>query len=256
MKSGSPRFHLPGLASYPGGKGSSAALPQLLNLMPPHDIYVEPFLGSGRILRHKAPALRASIGMETNPTLCALWRSVAPPDVRIVEGNALELLPELLSQLQRHGADPQRILVYCDPPYLMHVRKSPQPLYHTEWTAADHIAFLMMVASLRCQVMVSHLPCPEYSEALAPWHTVTFRNTTRRGSQVEQVWCNFPPPVQLHQYDHVGTSFRDRERIKRQMAILSRRFKALPPSARIAALQMLQQHLVGDAAGAAQSLTT
>ena len=31
----------------------------------------------------------------------------------------------------------------------------------------------------------------------------------------EWLWCNFPPPVALHDYWHLGASYRERGRIKR-----------------------------------------
>jgi hypothetical protein len=46
---------------YPGGKEMAA--PRIINLMPPHDVYLEPFLGGGAVLRAKKPA-RLSIGVD------------------------------------------------------------------------------------------------------------------------------------------------------------------------------------------------
>ena len=31
----------------------------------------------------------------------------------------------------------------------------------------------------------------------------------------EWLWCKFPPPVALHDYRHLGASYRERRRIKR-----------------------------------------
>jgi site-specific DNA-adenine methylase len=45
--------------SYPGGKASVHH--KLINLMPPHDVYVEPFLGGGALLLAKRPALLGAI---------------------------------------------------------------------------------------------------------------------------------------------------------------------------------------------------
>ena len=36
---------------YPGGKNN--CYQQIINLIPPHDTYIEAFLGSGAVLRHK-----------------------------------------------------------------------------------------------------------------------------------------------------------------------------------------------------------
>src|SRR5688572_15356621 len=51
---------------YPGGKNGSGVYQTIINLMPPHEVYIEPFLGSGAILRMKRPALR-NIGIDRDP---------------------------------------------------------------------------------------------------------------------------------------------------------------------------------------------
>lgn len=244
--SGSPRFNLPGFPSYFGGKGAPATVRRIINIIPPHAVYIEPFLGSGRVMRHKRPAPRASIGFETDPALCAAWRAAAPPDVQLVEADALEHLERLVFELYALGLDPSDLVIYCDPPYLLHTRRDTSPVYHREWTDADHMRFLILVMRMRCRVIVSHLPCEEYATALAGWHTFTFQNATRHGLQTEQIWTNYAPGPELHEFTFIGNDFRERERIKRQLAIVRRRFAALPPPARLALLAMLQAHDIGE----------
>ena len=41
---------------YPGGKNSAGVYQTIINLMPPDDVYMEPFLGGGAIMRQKRPA--------------------------------------------------------------------------------------------------------------------------------------------------------------------------------------------------------
>jgi DNA adenine methylase len=52
--------------TYPGGKGGSGVAQALINLMPPHEIYVEAFLGSGAVLRAKRPARSHTIGIDVD----------------------------------------------------------------------------------------------------------------------------------------------------------------------------------------------
>ena len=40
--------------NYPGGKGG--VYQRLINLMPPHDVYIETHLGGEAIIRNKKPA--------------------------------------------------------------------------------------------------------------------------------------------------------------------------------------------------------
>jgi len=52
--------------SYPGGKAGSGAAQKIINLMPPHEMYVEPFLGNASVMRVKRPA-RLNIGLDLDP---------------------------------------------------------------------------------------------------------------------------------------------------------------------------------------------
>lgn len=84
--------------TYPGGKNGAGVYHRLINLMPPHDVYIEPFLGSGAIMRLKRPA-ELNIGVDRDPRALSLvraWgdlhspdrpRSAAPaPDARTGDG--------------------------------------------------------------------------------------------------------------------------------------------------------------------------
>jgi site-specific DNA-adenine methylase len=51
---------------YPGGKNGAGVYQTIINLMPPHDVYIEPFLGGGAIMRQKRPAL-LNIGVDLDP---------------------------------------------------------------------------------------------------------------------------------------------------------------------------------------------
>jgi len=49
--------------TYPGGKNGAGVFQRIINLVPPHDVYIEPFLGSGALMRLKRPA-RLNIGVD------------------------------------------------------------------------------------------------------------------------------------------------------------------------------------------------
>ncbi|HEX6014565.1 MAG TPA: hypothetical protein VFY87_22775 [Geminicoccaceae bacterium] len=76
---------------------------------------------------------------------------------------------------------------------------------------------LDILTALPCMVMVSGYWSKLYADRLAAWHVSQFQAMTRGGKPAtEWLWCSFPPPVVLHDYRHLGASFRERERIKRK----------------------------------------
>lgn len=125
-----------------------------------------------------------------------------------LEGDAIAFL----RKYRFHG----RELVYCDPPYV-HSTRSPRRIYRHEMTDVDHRRLLRVLRSLPCFVMVSGYWSPMYAAALEGWRSFTFKATTRGGTvATEWVWCNFPEPIELHDYRFLGTGFRERERIRRK----------------------------------------
>lgn len=62
--------------AYPGGKSGSGVYQAIINLMPPHEVYIEPFLGGGAIMRLKRPA-PVNIGVDSNKDVIRLWRDSA-----------------------------------------------------------------------------------------------------------------------------------------------------------------------------------
>lgn len=240
MKPGTPRFDVPGLETYFGGKGGQVAIRRIINAMPPHDVYIEPFLGSGRLLRVKRPASIGNVGIERSERIASMWTGYTPTGYTIHQGDAFQLLPDLVAQYMRQSIAGARILVYADPPYLLHTRRDPRPTYEHELTDTQHAALIATLQQLPCLVMVSHLPCTEYAQAFQHWHTFTFTNATRRGPQLEQVWCNFPPGPELHEFTYVGDNKRHREQIRRHYGVILRRAAKLPPAARVALAAMLE----------------
>jgi hypothetical protein len=51
---------------YPGGKGGMGVAQRIINLMPPHEVYIEPFLGDATVMRLKRPA-SMNIGFDLDP---------------------------------------------------------------------------------------------------------------------------------------------------------------------------------------------
>ena len=65
--------------SYPGGKNGSGVHQRIINLIPPHRVYIEGCVGSGAILRTKRPA-SASYAIDLDPAaIGTLAEGVLPP---------------------------------------------------------------------------------------------------------------------------------------------------------------------------------
>lgn len=303
---------------YPGGKNGSGVYQRLINLMPPHSTYIEPFLGSGAVMRLKLPA-QVNIGRDLDPKASGLemGRHVTradtagnggnagttgtggsyrptPPELVVLEdvdvdgdlpghtgipGGAGSLTavsggvrsPDpgpLLDPTTSSGGTVDRtesgvawdvrigcglellrdfpfatsgkILVYCDPPYLLSTRSSKRPIYAHEWTEDHHLELLSILVKLPCYVMVSGYWSEMYAECLEGWHTTQFEAMTRGGrTATEWVWSNFPEPVELHDYQYLGRDYRERESFKKQTRRWVSRLESMPLVKRRALLNAL-----------------
>jgi DNA adenine methylase len=70
---------------YPGGKNGSGVYQAIINQMPPHRVYVEPFLGGGAIMRLKRPA-EMNIGIDLDQdAVHAFSDLVASPESKCLQ---------------------------------------------------------------------------------------------------------------------------------------------------------------------------
>lgn len=214
---------------YPGGKGKTYQ--HLINLMPPHEVYVETHLGGGAVLRHKRPALR-SIAIELDGQVVDRWRTQEPTglELELVHGRA----EDFLETFPFKGKE----LVYCDPPYVRSTRARPR-VYTHDYSDADHERLLAMLVTLPCSVMISGYANELYARALAGWNTHSFWAMSHTGMREETVWFNFESPVRLHDSRFVGASFRHRQTVKRRLDRLKAKLSNMDPVERHALIEWL-----------------
>ncbi len=216
--------------NYPGGKNASGVYHTIINQMPPHDTYIEPFVGSGAVLRMKRPA-RYSIAVdrdaaavqdliaEIGDTGSGLASSGEAAGAAVNHGDGISFL-----QKRRWAGNE---LVYCDPPYLLSTRTSG-PMYRYELTERDHVELLGTLKTLPAMVVLSGYESPLYLEMLEGWRLVQFTAMTRGGGpRTECLWMNFPEPTALHDYRFVGKNFRERERLKRRAQRWAAKFRQM-----------------------------
>ena len=254
-----------GRRQYIGGKSGVGVYQTIINLIPPHQVYIEPFAGGGAILRHKRPAalniatdrcphaitaLRAAIARDgdnifqddetalaniaTNSDDMSSSKIVVPAKWQIEVGDAFDFLTSYPFQ----GDE----FIYRDPPYLRATLKSNRDLYKHTLDDHEHRRLLKILSKLPCRVMLSGYWSELYAEHLAGWHTETFQTRTRGGGlATEWLWMNYPPPFELHDYRYLGNSYRERERIKRKKQRWVQRLQSMPALERQAMLAAIQE---------------
>lgn len=206
--------------TYPGGKSGAGVYQRIINLIPPHRVYIEAFLGGGAIMRHKKPA-DVSIGIDVDGrTLRTASLQLSMQACTLINSDAISFLREYAWR----GDE----FVYCDPPYMMSTRRSG-PLYRFEMSDDDHRDLLSTILTIPAAVMISGYESELYHRQLQGWSIVTFKAMTRGGHLADEwLWMNYPIPALLHDDQYLGENFRDRERIKRKRDRWSRRFRNLP----------------------------
>ena len=206
---------------YPGGKGK--CYQQVINLMPPHRVYIETHLGGGAVLRNKQAAQR-NIGIEADLRVIQSWKAEASAlGVEIIHGKA----EDFLRQFEFEGDE----LLYVDPPYHPATRRRRR-VYRHDYTEADHEHLLELLLALPCKVMLSGYANALYDKLLAGWHREDFQAKTHNGHRTETLWMNFAPPQVLHDASHLGSDFREREVTRRRIQRMQNRLHQMDPRER------------------------
>lgn len=226
---------------YPGGKNGAGVFQKIINQMPPHDVYIEPFLGGGAVMDAKRPAA-VNIGIDVDIDVIEQRHG---DSIIAINADAISFLPELVNEHAKGGA---RVLVYADPPYLGSTRSSLRKIYaHEMMSDEDHLELLGMLKSLPCMVMISGYASYLYERELRGWRSLSFQAMTRGGfAATEWLWMNFDVPFELHDYRYLGDNFRERERISRKKKRWVSRLAQMPPSERYALLDAMNLVRYGE----------
>jgi DNA adenine methylase len=199
--------------TYNGGKNGSGTYQKIINLIPPHDIYLELFFGSGAIYFNKMPA-KTSFLMDMDPHLVASMKNQIGAMDNIVCSDAISFLEtssHILNFLVTAG---HKLFMYLDPPYPFCVRRSEKKLYKHELNDEDHNRLLLAASSCKFPVMISSYRNEMYDRYLSNWNTLEYQAMSRCGTRTEIVYFNYPVPAVLHDYKFIGKDFREREKYK------------------------------------------
>lgn len=89
-----------------------------------------------------------------------------------------------------------KVLVYCDPPYILGTRYGKQ--YLCEMSDRDHEELLNVLLNHKGPVVISGYESELYNRCLNGWNKEYFQNITRVGTKgKEVVWMNFEPKGQM-----------------------------------------------------------
>jgi DNA adenine methylase len=236
---------------YDGGK--NAVFRNIVNEIPPHDVWVEGFGGSAAVTFFKRPAAE-NFAIEKDPRAAysAWWRLLQIPQFAATAGpakqsaataQAFQVLTGDVRQWLGENSWLRRLTstavacCYFDPPYLLSSRSSARLRYECEFhTEHEHTEFLQLAKRLECHVLISHYRCPLYDRLLKGWRRVDFRAGSRGGLKIESLYCNFPSSAVLHDYRFAGANKDRRQRLKRRIGNLLKELHRLPPVERNAVL--------------------
>lgn len=231
---------------------------RIISEQPPHDVYVEAFLGGGSIMRRKLPAAE-NVGIDADGVPISRARAMvdargwflgAPSDlayaarVKFLVGDSIRMLSDWARcrgpLWTRYGHLDDRVLVYCDPPYLPATRRQDRRIYRYELTPADHVRLLGVVQRLPCLVQILGYFSDLYAYALQGWRSISYPTMTRgTTSATEWLWMNYSQPNELYDYRYLGRGFRDRERFRRLRSRMLARLARLPDLERAALLSAM-----------------
>lgn len=214
---------------YLGGKSQDGVYQKIINQIPPHDIYTEPFLGMGGIMRNKKPA-KQNIGIDLNNDvllecknkLHADFLKSVPVGFDFLNECGVNYLKYLLAKSQiklnfENVYNFNNQFIYCDPPYLPETRTSNAKYKH-ELTFNDHIEILHILKQLPCKIAISTYPNDLYKEMLKDWRIFEYTSVASNG-EVRNEWlmCNYPEPVFLHDDSYIGRNNEKRRDIKKRI---------------------------------------
>lgn len=233
-------MQIPELQNYNGSKGGNGVYQQIISLIPPHRILVVPFLGHCGIIRNIAPT-DILICVDASEDVINAWKNYLiknlfyirfngsedifvktfsngnlPDKIHLYKDDAIHFLPNRLPGIISQYTDAQAdVLVYQDPPYPKHTRKSKQDLYVFEMNDTQHQDLLSINLRMPYKALLSTYDNNLYNTTLESWNKHSFGVGTRKGKAVETVYYNYDlSNGLLHDYSYLGKNFKDRERIR------------------------------------------
>lgn len=223
---------------YPGGKNSNGVYQTIINYFPPHRNYIEGFVGSGAILKHKKRAcdFNSAIDLHDEAIDNLKYLEKTIKGLSLYKGDFFEVVNDLWID--------EHTLIYLDPPYRKEDRRNKRDLYKFEFDEEKHIKLLKWALELtkkrKALIIISSYQNALYDKMLKDWRREEFIMGLHNGkTATESLYLNFPVPNQLHEYTYLGKDCWDRQRIARKIKGKIAQLKRLPQYERNAILESL-----------------
>lgn len=223
------------MKKFVGAKGQAGLFQKILNLIPPHRVFLEPFAGLATVARKKRPAEKTLlIDRAQNPAL------ILPAGAEFITGDGVEFL----ASYPWRGDE----FVFADPPYLPETIAGRRYYSHI-MTAEDHARLLAVLRGLPVPVLLCGYRSALYDAELATWHRDDVRVMTRAHTwRTECLWRNYERPAVLHEFSAVGEDYRARWNLKRCRRRWAARLQRMPAAERSALFAALVDVMEPDAA--------
>lgn len=226
--------------NYNGGKNGNGTYQQIINQIPPHEIYFELFAGSAAIYRFKKAA-DISILCDKSRDQCSEISKFINTGTIVLNCDTISSIKMAVTAaqlLQRLG---HSVFWYLDPPYPIESRSHQKPIYVHELSSRDHIALLEVISRCKFPIAISTYENDIYSHFLKNWRLLQYQSIVRGGTRTESLYMNYPQPQILHDYRYLGDDFRKREAIKRQLTNTAKKLKSWPTSQLLALKDLLNE---------------
>jgi len=197
------------MSGYFGSKAGAGVKERIISLMPPHDTYIELFLGSGVILNYKPPSSH-QIGIEKNQE--TIVKCDYPEGAEIINDCAFAFMASEM----RHPSP--RTLIYADPPYVAETRKGGGEYGEYEMNDDEHVLLieeLKRLADGGVSVMLSGYRSKLYDDLLEGWRRIDYQTMTHSGVVTESLWLSYDE-CEPYWHKYAGNNKAERQQIKRK----------------------------------------
>lgn len=223
---------------YKGGKNGNGTYQTIINQIPKHEIYIEPFAGSAAIFRHKLAAVN-SILCDKSREQCEKLKNKLSPSPIIINCDTIQSIHFIIEMGNILHNCNHSVFMYLDPPYPMESRTYKKNIYKYELSTAHHNALLNAIRSANFNIAISTYENTMYATKLKNWRLVLYQSIVRGGTRTEFLYMNYSEPSELHDYKYIGNTFRQRETFNRYRKNYINKFNRFPATLQNSILNQL-----------------